>query len=62
MASSWVRLKIDTKEKALSHIRGGYQNNQVKEDWLDRMQQMNSQGEDDPEETRRLQAELAQMK
>ena len=61
VASSWVRLKIDTKEKALSHIRGGYQNNQVKEDWLDRMQQMNSQGEDDPEETRRLQAELAQM-
>ena len=61
VASSWVRLKIDTKDKALAHIRGGYQNNQVKEDWLDRMNRLSKQDDDDPEETRRLQDELAQM-
>ena len=59
VASSWVRLKIDTKEKAFAHIQNGYQNQ--KEDWLDRMQQQNQQGQDNPEEAARLQAELAAM-
>lgn len=59
VASSWVRLKIDTKEKALEHIRNGKA--KPKEDWLDRMQRQNNEGQDDPEETRRLQEELAKM-
>ena len=59
VASSWVRLKIDTKEKALEHIRGG--KTKPKEDWLDRMQRLNQEGEEDPEEARRLKEELAAM-
>lgn len=59
VASSWIRLKIDTKEKALEHISKGYQNK--KEDWLDRLQRQNQNDQDDPEETKVLQDELAKM-